>query len=131
MAYEIPGQKLGVIPAEVALTDKQFTAVVVQAQSAVVGTDGATVNTPSASGDSILGILQNNPLAGEACDIMVTGVSKAVIQGSVTVGQLLMSVPGGKLAVATSGKLAVAQALQAGSDSDIVTVLLQRNGLVA
>lgn len=131
MAYEIPAQKLGVIPAEVSLITKQFTAVVVQAASAVVGTDGASVNTPSASGDSILGILQNNPIQGEACDIMVTGVSKAVIQGSVSIGQLLMSVPGGKLAVATSGNRAVAQALIAGTDSDVITVLLVRNGLVA
>lgn len=131
MALEIPGQKLGILPAEVSLTTKQFTAVVVQTASAVVGTDGASVNTPAASGESILGILQNNPIQGEAADIMVTGVSKAVIQGSVSIGQLLMSVPGGKLAVATSGKLAVAQALQTGVDGNVVTVLLQRNGLVA
>lgn len=132
MAYDIQGFTVGVIPANSDLSAKQFYAVnVIPATGSNQGTAGAGVGSPSASGDAILGVLQNNPLLGEAAEVMVHGVSKAVIQGSVTVGQLLMSVPGGKLAVATSGKYAVAQALEAGSDSTIVTVLLIRNGLVA
>ncbi len=131
MAYEIPNFFVGVLPAEVDLSTKQFCAVDAVTASAVTGTDGASVNLPSGSGDPTLGILQNNPIAGEAAAVMCEGVSKALIQGSVSVGNQLMSVPSGKLAVATSGKNVVAKALEAGVDGNIVSVLLMHNGLKA
>lgn len=133
MAYEIPGFTLGVLPANISFADEdayQFTAVNVVAATATDGTDGAAIDTPAASGDASIGILQNNPILGEAGTVMVAGVSKAQIQGSVSIGDKLMSVPGGKLALATSGKYQIAQALEAGegSDGDVIAVLLVRNG---
>ncbi len=134
MAYEIPGFTVGILPANTDLSNEgtyQFTAVNVVASTVSTAVNGAGVGTPAASGDPSIGILQNNPLQGEAATVMVHGVSKAQIQGVVSVGNLLMSVPGGKLAVATSSKYAIAQALEDGIDSDIIAVLLVRNGLIA
>jgi hypothetical protein len=133
MAYEIPGFMCGILPANADYSVEatyQYTAVKAIAATATTGTGagGAAVSSPAASGDPILGVMQNNPLLGEAATVMVHGISKAQIQGTVAIGDLLMAVPGGKLAVATSGKYQVAQALESGADSDIVSVLLVRNG---
>ncbi len=127
-AYEIPSFYLGVIEAEVDLSAAQYTAVKVQAASAVGGTEGASVNTP-ALGAAAIGIVQNNPLAGEVAAVMIHGVSKALLGGTVAVGDLLMCDATGKLILATSTHYAIAQALIAGVSGDIASVLLIRNGI--
>jgi hypothetical protein len=135
MAYEIPGFVLGVLPANADMSvesTNQFTAVSVVAATLTTGTGvgGGSVQHPAASGDPAVGVLQNNPLLGEAAAVMVGGVSKAVLASSVSVGDLLMTSPAGTLGLATSGKYAIAQALESGVAGDIAAVLLIRNGKV-
>lgn len=130
MAWEIPGFSVGVLPADADLTAQQYSAVSLVAANATTGygQGGAAVELPAASGTAALGILQNNPQLGEAAAVMVHGVSKAKAGETITIGQLLMSLPSGKLGVATSSKYAIAQALEDAANNDIFTVLLIRNG---
>lgn len=126
-AYEIPSFYLGVIEAEVDLSSSQYLAVKPQAASAVSGTEGASLVLAGA-GDPAIGILQNNPLAGEAGSVMIHGVSKAQLGGTVSVGSLLAVDGSGKLVVAASGNYIIGEALMAGVSGDIISVLLIRNG---
>jgi len=132
MAYEIPGFSFS-LPANIDMSVEatyQFTPV-----TAVAAT-GAGINTPTAiapvaaTGDPMLGILQNNPQLAEAGTIVVDGISKALLGGTVAIGDLLMATPSGGLQVATSGKYAVAQALEAGDSGNLIAVLLIRNGKI-
>ena len=130
MAYQIEDFNVGVLPANVDLTGSQFLAVEVIPATATVGTGtgGAALGFPSAGG-VILGILQNNPQVGEAGEVAVSGVSKAVAgAGSITIGALLMAAANGKLIPATAGNVAVAQALESASSGDVFAVLVKNFG---
>jgi len=132
MAFEIPGFSFS-LPANIDMSSEaayQFTPV------AVVPATGTGINTPqaiapvAATGDPAIGVLQNNPQLAEAGTVMVGGISKILLGGTVTIGQLLMATPSGGFQVATSGKYAVAQALEAGSSGQIITGLLLHNGKI-
>lgn len=129
MSFEIPSFLPGVFDANVDLSGAQYLPVKPVAASGE-GVNGPAVGLIASSGESMLGILQNAPILAEAASVMVAGISKAVIRGSVSVGQKLMAVPTG-LGVATSAKFAVAIALEDASDGDVASVLIQQNGLVA
>ena len=135
MAYEIPKFMVGVLPANQDLSDEskfQFTAVKVVAATGAGIADAAAADLPSASGDPIIGVLQNNPKLAEAATIMEDGISKLKAGATINVGDRLQIVPDGNGAgvaiPATSGKYQVAVALEAAVAGDIFTALLQRNG---
>ena len=131
-AWEIPGFAFS-LPANIDMSSEGsylFTPVNVVAASGVgIDTDSACAPV-AASGDAAIGILQNNPQLAEAGSIMVSGISKALLGGTVSIGQLLMATPVGGLQVATSGKFAIAQALQAGVTGQYIAVLLVHNGKI-
>jgi hypothetical protein len=125
MAYEIPGRKFGVLPAGADLSAKQFTAVTVAAVSGVPSIVSA------GAGASAHGILQNKPISGEAAEIMESGVSKALLGGTVAVDDQLSGDANGKLIVAITGAYIYARALEAGVSGDVVAVKLLRDGVKA
>ena len=132
MAYEIPDFYLGVLPSDVNLTAEvgsQYIGVAVGAASNTqgTGTGGAAVELPSA-GSAILGIIQNNPQIGEAAQVMVSGVSKALSAGTIAIGAILMVNSAGAFVTATSGNYGVAQALESAVTGDVFTVLLKSFG---
>lgn len=132
MAYEIPGFKLGTLPANVDLSgmiggsgviDYQFTAVDIAAAGAGVtgGEDAALV--PASAATPVIGILQNRPKKNEAGTVIVSGVSMARAGGTVAVGAYVKSDGSGKLV--TSNKAdSCGRALQSAVVNDIFTVLL-------
>lgn len=130
-AYEIPGFALGVLEANVDMSAEatwQFTAV------SVVAASGSGLLGPSAvdrgsAGDGCLGILQNNPLLGEAAEVMVSGVSKAKAGGTFVAGAKLMRDASGLMVLATTGNAIVALALQPGVSGTVGSVLLKNLGL--
>lgn len=114
-AIEVAGFKPGVLDASVDLSAKQFHAVKVGAAD-----HEATI---SGDGDLSLGILQNDPIAGEAAEIEMDGISKAVIGASVSRGDKLAANAAGKLITAASAKHVVAIALEAGgADGEKISV---------
>lgn len=115
--FEVPGFKPGVLKAGADLSGDQFRAVSVAADGDVEGTG---------AGASAIGILQNKPVANEAAEIEVDGISKGVAGAAVAnAGTELMSDANGKLIAATSGNRVIALNLTpASGDGAIMSVLV-------
>lgn len=77
MAFEIPGLKNGTQPAGADLRLKQYHGVKLNAAAAVVA---------AGAGEAIAGVLQNKPNTGEACERMMTGVTKGVAGAIIAAG---------------------------------------------
>lgn len=122
MAYEIPGDSIGVEVAAVDLTTSQFKAV----EMTSYGWDLAS------AGEQAVGILQNDPDADQAANVMTTGVSKAMAGAAFSKGDLLKVGTGSKFILATTGTHVVAQALEAaGANLELVAVAIGYKGLAA
>lgn len=81
MSYEIPGFKLGVLVAGESLAAKQYHFVKINSSGAIVACSAIT--------DRPIGILQNAPASGAECEIMVSGVSKLVADGTIDEGNAI------------------------------------------
>lgn len=129
MAWEIPGFSFS-LPANAdysAESTYQFTPVtVVAASGAGINTDSALAPV-AATGDPIIGILQNNPALAEAGTIVQNGISKVKLGGSVSVGNKLMAIPSGGAILAQTGYYSFGIALDTGVTGDIISVLLVNN----
>lgn len=143
MSYEIPDFYVGVLPANVDMSDNgidslfQYSVVDVTVATATqgYGVGGAAIAPAPSAGVPALGIIQHNPQLGEACQVMSEGVSKAQVGANVAIGQLLMAAaPNGSgvslLIPATSTNYAIARALETGSSGAIVAVYLRNFGKV-
>ena len=119
MALQDPGLDIGyVIAAADYSTVGQFKAVKVATTAAL------TVTLANTGGESILGILQNNPTTAAAADVRFTGISKGLINGTVTAGDKLMTDTTAAFITATTTNIAVAVALESGVPSTLITVAL-------
>lgn len=120
MAFEIPGFKPGCFAAAANLSTKQYRAMVVA--------DGLLVNVAGAGVD-IVGVLQNAPdAAGQAAEIMVSGITKMVCDDTCNAGEVVkVGSSGGCVDGATSGK-GIGIALSDGVTNDIIPVLLKDLG---
>lgn len=132
MAYEIPFNYIGILPANIDMSALQFTAIDVGAASGsgVIGAgfSGAAAVQPAAGG-KIIGVLQNKPLLGEATNLMKDGVTKIKAGGDFVVGDRLMVTSGGLFIKATTGNHVVATAMEAGSNGAVSTALLMNLGI--
>ena len=66
------------------------------------GATAGQIAVASAKTDKIIGVLQNDPAAGEPAIVCAVGVSKVISSGSVTVGTLLTSNSTGQAADSSS-----------------------------
>ena len=106
------------------LSAKQFFAL-------EIATDG-DVELADATTDAPVGILLNKPSAGEAAEIIHSGVSKAKVGGTVAAGDFLGPDTDGMLiAVTADTKTYCARALQAGVDGDVIDVIVVPCGYIA
>ena len=137
-AYELPLFMLGMFEANQDLSaittggvdTYQFTAVTLTASTGT-GCVGEVSVAPATSASSpILGILQNSPQTAEAATVMQNGISKAKINGSVSVTNLLVPTTGGKLIAATNGQMPCAMALTNGNTGDTIPVLIGNWGSI-
>ena len=74
MAYESPGTDIGTFTAAADLSAKQYHFVVLASAT--------TVNVATAITNAPIGILQNDPEAGEQAVVRISGVSKVVADGT-------------------------------------------------
>lgn len=135
MGYEIPRGMVGCWPADIdmsAVNTWQFAPVWVGAAANVTGF-GAGGGALVAQGSKLtppIGILQNNPIQGEAGSVCTAGISKAIIGGTVVIGDPLTCVAGAIVkAVAAGGKFAFAQALESGVTNDIIAIKIVPLGI--
>jgi len=88
-----------------------------------------SVDLANAGGEPIYGILQNTPLIGQAADVGIIGVSKAMIGAPVAAGAQLMTDTTARLITATSTNHRVAVALEAGGTAgQVISVALSGLG---
>jgi hypothetical protein len=128
MAYEIPFNYIGVLPANIDFSALQFTAVNVAPSSDGAGVGGGAAVAPAAGGQ-IIGVIQNNPIAQEAAQIMFGGVSKIKAGGDFVVGDRLMVTAGGLFIKATATNRVVAIAFETGSNGAVSSALLVNLGI--
>jgi hypothetical protein len=124
MSYELPLFQPAIWKANSDFTTKQFLAV-----NPVVGSDGfMAVDIVAAAGVGILGINQDDCVAGGAPNLTTEGISKVVAGGTVAIGNLLMVNASGQLVLATTGNVAVAIAMEAAAAGDIFSAYLRNGG---
>ena len=96
-----------------------------------LASDGAADVTSNATA-AILGVLQNDPAAGEAASVATGGVVKLVAAAAITAGAEIGVQTGGKCRNASTGVRKHGVALTAAAaDGDVIEVLLLPNGPVA
>lgn len=119
MAHEIPAFKMGHLPAAADLSSSQYLGVKVVAGG---------IDVVSAAGELAVGILQNKPVSGEAAEVTVLGISKAVSSGSLSKGAKVAFDSAGKLKAAVLGRTDTSDAGAAADallGSHVVGVLLE------
>jgi len=117
MAYEVPGFKLPGHTASADLSASQFLAVVPHTTAGQVALAGAGVK--------IAGVLQNDPAAGEAAEVMVDGVTKGVSGAAISAGDEVEVDAAAKFITLSSG-ISVGFAIEAAAGADdILSVLLK------
>lgn len=132
MAYEQPQFNIGIFTADVDMSNEannQFACVdVIKAVNVPGFGNGGAALGSAAAGDPVLGVLQNNPIQGEAGTVTTFGIAKALIGATVHIGNILAVDANGRLRVATSGQYGVAQALEEAVAGDIAGVLVKQFG---
>lgn len=94
-------------------------------------TTAGEVKVGSANTDQIIGVLQNDPAAGEAAVIGIGGVLKVAAEASVSIGAMLTcSSTGRAKTTTTDGDVCIGSALDASSSAgDIIRVVSGINHL--
>lgn len=128
MGYEQPLFKVGLFPSDddrSNIVANQFYGVDLGVAQNVVGTGqgNAAIVMPKAGG-RILGVLQNNPIQGEACELTCAGITKAKATGDFSVGdELSVDAAGGF--VKASGGTVVGIACEQAVAGDVTSVFLK------
>jgi hypothetical protein len=97
----------------------QYLAVVLTAA-------GRTVAVAAAIGAQIYGILQNKPALGQAADVGIIGITKAVAGGTIAAGAALMTNASGALITWTagSGYAQIGTAIEAAVSGQVFTAAI-------
>lgn len=105
------------VPTGQSFASLQYTPVQINSSGVLVSADSAA---------NIHGIIQDNPDNSTTTvgNVMIVGLSRAVLKGSVSVGQQLQVHSSGQGLVTLDGGTAVAFAMEAGASGDTVQVLL-------
>ncbi len=115
-AVEFTGETIPLVAAA-DLSAKQFFFIKVVA--------AGEANVTTAATDTILGILQNKPLAGEIAQVKVMGGSKLLCGATTAVGDRVISDGAGEgIPEATAGDTIGAIALEAGANGDVFSVFI-------
>lgn len=103
------------------LSAKQFCAVKIDTngQAAVAG-----------AGEAGVGVLLNNPVAGQSASIQIGGVAKAKAGATIAAGAAVAANASGLLITATTGNYIVGFAKEAAASGDTFAVVLRSLGKV-
>lgn len=100
------------------LSAKQFYAVKI--------TGARVVGLPTATTDLVYGILQNKPKSGDAADVAIFGICKALAGASLTAGSLVGVLSGGLIGTFTTsaGNMALGYAIEAAVSAQVFTMYM-------
>jgi hypothetical protein len=118
MAYESISHKIS-LEAAADLSAKQYFLVKVDStgKAALCG-----------DGENAVGVLQNDPEAGQAATIATGGIAKVECGGVITTGGNVACNADGEAVAAASGDYIVGVALETGADGRIISINLDKNG---
>ena len=85
----------------------------------------------SVAGQQIMGILRNEPEAGEACEIVIEGIAKAVAGGAIVRGDRLSVDANGALVASTGAGAIVGTALESAASTLIRIATVGATGRIA
>lgn len=123
MAYENVSHHCVSLVANGDLSAKQFCAVAVNSAGRAVVADAE---------DQVIGIVQNNPAAGQAANVAYGGVSKGKLGGTVAAGARVTANASGEIiAAASAGDSVVGVALNGGASGEIISILVNPYPFVA
>jgi len=96
-----------------------------------LATTAKQVKVAAAATGGLVGVLQNDPLAGEAASVVCAGMTKVVTAGSVTIGALLTANSTGQATVTTTANNSVVgRALTAATTAgDLCEILVSLSNL--
>lgn len=80
----------------------------------------------SVAGQSIIGVLRNEPESGEACEIVESGIAKVILGGTVTRGDRLSVNSAGAFVTASGSGSIAGIALESGASGNIVSMLIEK-----
>jgi hypothetical protein len=87
------------------------------------------VTVQTSSGGDVYGILQNTPASGQAADVGLLGVSKAVAGAAISAGALLQSDANGRVITQTGSGAVVGRAIEAATAANqVITIELLPSG---
>lgn len=121
MAWELPIMKLPGMSAGADLSAQQFRAVKITAAN--------TVGAIAADTDSPIGVLQNNPTAGQTAEVMTMGVTRMAASAAIAVAASVGIAADGRAVTRALGtdttKHVIGTALEAaGAAGDIIAVYI-------
>ncbi len=120
MAFEDPGKTI-TLEAGASLASDQYKLVTLASDGQVDVTGAAAANTP-------IGILQNKPsAAGQAAEIMIDGISKAIAGETIAAGELVgpSTDTAGRVGDAdTTADVIIGMAITGGAAGETISVLL-------
>jgi hypothetical protein len=102
------------------LSERQYRFVSVNASGEAVA---------AGAGANAIGVLQNDPVAGQAATIAISGVVKVEAGGVVTRGGQVASGANGVAANAANDNNTLGTALDTGANGRIISMLFQKNGI--
>lgn len=105
------------------LSKKQFTFVKLSGD--------VTVDTASANGTDAVGVLQNDPLAGQGAAVTVDGQTKVVFGATLTAGAEVTCNASGAVVSAGSGNIILGVVAEGATSGAIGSVLLVNKGVKA
>lgn len=117
MAVEIPGFGVGICEAAADLSAKQFMCVKVTADF--------KINISTVAGESVLGVLQDKPVAGQPGNVMGIGVTKLKAGvGGLAANATWMSAADGTGIACTAAKVGMGKVLKAASEGELAVVTI-------
>lgn len=120
MAYESPQINIGTLTAAADLSGKQYHFVKLASES--------TVNVCAAVTDVPIGVLQNNPTAGESAVVTVFGLSKVSADATLAAGDVIGTSADGQAQPLTVGTettvYTCGQAITAGAADTLQTAFI-------
>lgn len=129
--FEVPGFSIGCFAADVDMYANVGTASGMQFNPVWLGTStgawnyyGGALQQIGSHTDPPLGILQNNPIQGEAGTVMTDGISKCWANGTWAVGDPIGFDATGKLIKALSGKFSIGTAMMPGTQGVMSAIKL-------
>ncbi len=102
-----------------------------QYRFAKLGAANLTVTLAGANGTGAIGVIQNNPIAGESVGVAVGGVSKVVAGADLAVGDKVTSNATGGAIVATTGATVLGTVVIAATAGAIGSIQLDNAGVLA